>query len=181
MQLAHATRGAMQRATDAKRITPSAYAKLRRLNKSTISRQVRAGAIPVGADGLLNVEEADKARARNLRRPRGGGDKERQVARRKAAMPSPDGVDVYEYFRSRLPELTRVLLRMGMSASHAAAAPEIADLVLGNWIMALNGDLIQMDQKPLPPCPESLDSEVEAIVERAVRILDAPPESRLNA
>jgi hypothetical protein len=46
-------------------IKPSAYAKLRGLNKSTVSRQVAAGVIPLH-DGLVDPVEADASRDRNL-------------------------------------------------------------------------------------------------------------------
>lgn len=59
----------MQRAT---LITPAEYARSRGLAKSTISRQVRAGKIPVHS-GKIDPHEADLARKTNLdnsRRPR---------------------------------------------------------------------------------------------------------------
>jgi hypothetical protein len=46
-------------------IKPSAYAKLRGLNKSTVSRQIAAGVIPLH-DGLIDPVEADASRDRNL-------------------------------------------------------------------------------------------------------------------
>ena len=49
-----------------KYITPSAYAKLRGLNKSTVCRQVKSGQIPVNSEGRLDPVAADRARERNL-------------------------------------------------------------------------------------------------------------------
>jgi hypothetical protein len=49
-----------------KYITPSAYAKLRGLNKSTVCRQVKSGQIPVNSEGRLDPVSADRARERNL-------------------------------------------------------------------------------------------------------------------
>jgi hypothetical protein len=48
-----------------KLITPAAYARLRGLNRSTISRQIRTGSIPTH-DGLVNPGEADHSRENNL-------------------------------------------------------------------------------------------------------------------
>ena len=53
-------------ATGATLLTPAAYARLRKLNKSTVSRQIHEGKIPLRADGLINFGEADRARERNL-------------------------------------------------------------------------------------------------------------------
>ena len=49
-----------------KYITPSAYAKLRGLNKSTVCRQVKTGQIPVNSEGRLDPVAADRARELNL-------------------------------------------------------------------------------------------------------------------
>ncbi|MBZ5620053.1 MAG: hypothetical protein LAQ69_15210 [Acidobacteriia bacterium] len=46
-------------------VSQRAYAKMRGLHPSTISRQVRSGAIP-SHDGLIDPNEADAARAANL-------------------------------------------------------------------------------------------------------------------
>jgi hypothetical protein len=46
-------------------VTPNKYAKLRGLNRSTISRQIRAGKIRTH-DGLLDPKEADRDRRQNL-------------------------------------------------------------------------------------------------------------------
>jgi hypothetical protein len=47
-------------------IKPAAYAKLRNLNKSTVSRQIKSGQIPVNAEGMVDPVAADRARERNL-------------------------------------------------------------------------------------------------------------------
>lgn len=52
-------------------ITPAAYATARGLNRSTISRQIKRGVIPVH-DGKVNPMEADTARRNNLHIRRGG-------------------------------------------------------------------------------------------------------------
>ena len=52
-------------------VTPSQYAEMRGLNRSTIGRQVRAGLI-ASHGGLINPVEADRCRASNVRQPRGG-------------------------------------------------------------------------------------------------------------
>src|ERR1035437_3699873 len=54
----------MQR-KNGKLISPAAYARMRGLNRSTISRQIRDGAIPVH-DGRIDPKEADAARETNL-------------------------------------------------------------------------------------------------------------------
>jgi hypothetical protein len=46
-------------------IRPIEYARLRRLNPSTVSRQIRSGAIPV-QDGLIDADAADVGRLQNL-------------------------------------------------------------------------------------------------------------------
>jgi hypothetical protein len=56
----------MQSPKTSKLITAAAYARLRGLAKSTISRQIRRGQIPVSAEGLLDPVAADRARERNL-------------------------------------------------------------------------------------------------------------------
>ena len=43
-------------------ITPAEYARSRNLNKSTVSRQIRNGAIPTTADGLIDPLAADRSR-----------------------------------------------------------------------------------------------------------------------
>jgi hypothetical protein len=56
----------MQRTTECNSlIKPAAYARLRKLNRSTISRQIREGKIPTH-DGLIDPDEADQAREQNL-------------------------------------------------------------------------------------------------------------------
>jgi hypothetical protein len=61
-----------------KLITAAEYARLRGLNRSTISRQIASGAIPT-VDGLLDPRAADLAREKNL-----NGVRKEQAARRKA-------------------------------------------------------------------------------------------------
>jgi len=56
----------MKSQTTSKLITASEYARLRDLNKSTVSRQIRRGQIPVSAEGLIEPVAADRARERNL-------------------------------------------------------------------------------------------------------------------
>jgi hypothetical protein len=46
-------------------ISPAEYARRRKLNRSTISRQIQAGKIPQH-DGLIDPAEADEARRNNL-------------------------------------------------------------------------------------------------------------------
>lgn len=55
----------MQRKRSKDLLSPAEYARLRGLNRSTISRQIRAGQIPTH-DGLIDPTEADGARERNL-------------------------------------------------------------------------------------------------------------------
>jgi phage terminase Nu1 subunit (DNA packaging protein) len=56
----------VQRIRNKKLITAAAYAKLRGLNRSTVSRQIRSGAIPTSGGGLIDPVAADAARERNL-------------------------------------------------------------------------------------------------------------------
>jgi hypothetical protein len=46
-------------------VTPAEYARLRGLNRSTISRQIKTGTIPMHS-GLIDPEEADRTRNSNL-------------------------------------------------------------------------------------------------------------------
>jgi hypothetical protein len=46
-------------------VTPAAYARMRKLNRSTVSRQIRDGVIPT-IDGLVDPLQADRARDQNL-------------------------------------------------------------------------------------------------------------------
>lgn len=52
--------------TDAQYLTPSQYATLRNLNRSTIYRQISKGALHTTADGLLDVKATDEARRTQL-------------------------------------------------------------------------------------------------------------------
>lgn len=56
----------MQRKRAGGLITPAEYARLRGLNRATISRQIKAGKIPTHSDGLIDPREADSAREKNL-------------------------------------------------------------------------------------------------------------------
>src|ERR1051325_1226832 len=47
-------------------VTPAAYAKLRGLARSTVSRQIREGKIPTRNAGMVNPAEAERARSLNL-------------------------------------------------------------------------------------------------------------------
>jgi phage terminase Nu1 subunit (DNA packaging protein) len=60
----------MQQAT---LISPAEYARRQNLNRSTISRQIKAGKIPL-RNGLVDVQAANRAREQNLdvRKQRGG-------------------------------------------------------------------------------------------------------------
>lgn len=58
----------MQQATK-ELITPAAYARLRGLNRSTVSRQIRDGVIPT-TGGMIGPEAADRARDSNLNQKR---------------------------------------------------------------------------------------------------------------
>jgi len=49
-----------------KLVTAAGYARLRNLNRSTVSRQVKSGLIPIHDGGLIDPAEADRARERNL-------------------------------------------------------------------------------------------------------------------
>lgn len=55
----------MQRKRGKDLLTAAEYARLRGLNRSTISRQIRSGQIPTH-EGLIDPTEADRARERNL-------------------------------------------------------------------------------------------------------------------
>src|SRR6266545_2780691 len=55
----------MQRKRSKDSLTAAEYARLRGLNRSMISRQIRSGQIPTH-DGLIDPTEADRARERNL-------------------------------------------------------------------------------------------------------------------
>jgi hypothetical protein len=73
----------MQRNYDAtKLVTPAAYARLKGLNKSTISRQIARGIIPAHG-GKVDPEEADQARRDNLN----------QSMRRNKPSPAPVDLD----------------------------------------------------------------------------------------
>jgi len=61
----------MQHATTQQFVTPAAYAKSRGLARSTVSRQIAAGKIPMHGK-LLDPAEADSGRDENLHAPRGG-------------------------------------------------------------------------------------------------------------
>jgi hypothetical protein len=63
-----------------KPISKRAYAELRGLAHSTISRQVAAGLIPVTAAGRIDVDAADRARQSNL-------DPDRRLAARERTAP----------------------------------------------------------------------------------------------
>lgn len=75
----------MQQATG-NLITPAEYARLRGLNRSTISRQVRNGTIPVH-DGRVDPVEADAARDRNLSVTRREQAAERKAKQKPAKTP----------------------------------------------------------------------------------------------
>lgn len=64
-----------------KLITPAEYARLRGLNRSTISRQIQDGKIPT-VDGMVDPRQADRARERNLNQVR-----RQQAERRKQQAP----------------------------------------------------------------------------------------------
>ena len=66
----------MQR-KNGKLITPAEYARLRGLNRSTISRQVAEGKIPT-VDGLIDPAAADQGRERNLHQGRRAQQAERK-------------------------------------------------------------------------------------------------------
>ena len=51
-------------------LTPAEYARLRGLNRSTVSRQIKTGAIPT-TRGKIDPKKADRARAENLDPTRG--------------------------------------------------------------------------------------------------------------
>ena len=75
----------MQR-KNGKLISPAQYAKMRGLNRSTISRQIRDGAIPVH-NGRIDLKEADIAREKNLNSTR-----REQAARRKVERAQEEAV-----------------------------------------------------------------------------------------
>jgi hypothetical protein len=49
-----------------KLVNQAEYARLSKLNRSTVSRQVRSKLIPVTASGLIDMAAADRARATRL-------------------------------------------------------------------------------------------------------------------
>ena len=75
----------MQR-KNGKLISPAQYARLRGLNRSTVSRQIRDGKIPT-VGGLIDPRAADSARETNL-----DGTRKEQAARRKAERTAEEAV-----------------------------------------------------------------------------------------
>jgi hypothetical protein len=103
---------------------PAEYARLRGLNRSTVSRQIRDGKIPIH-DGLVDPREADLARSRNLT----------MSQRRKAAVPiqrdpvEPDFQLGMEYLARALRAEGRIgsLRDIAIEATEIAITPHQAD------------------------------------------------------
>jgi hypothetical protein len=144
----------MQTPSDAKPnlMRPSAYAKSRSLNPSTVSRQIRDGKIPT-RDGMIDAVEADRARQRNLQPIRAA-----EAARRKAKVRS--GVssafalaetpsdrkafaagqrDIIGRVLDGFAGLPAALHRLGAPPAVALASSDVFDAVL--W-QALSDDLV---------------------------------------
>jgi len=69
-------------------ISPAEYARQRGLSKSTVSRQIRDGKIPM-RDGMVDPREADKARRLNLDHRKRHRRPEPQPKERASAQPAP--------------------------------------------------------------------------------------------
>jgi hypothetical protein len=113
-----------------KLIRPAAYAERRGLNKSTISRQIRAGTIPTH-NGLIDPLEADAARKERLHQGRGRNTLEQRKRDRRTRAPEaeemPQGYTAREVLdrlvlaSGRIPEMA---LRLGLSMAQALAAAD---------------------------------------------------------
>ncbi|WP_157091634.1 hypothetical protein [Methylobacterium nodulans] len=104
-------------------ISPSAAATTLGLNRSTLCRQIRSGHIPTH-DGKVRLSEVRKARAENLKQPRGGP--------RKGAAPSrmqhhdPVAAAVLAVLRHHARIVATSVLEAGGSLEVAFAASRIA-------------------------------------------------------
>jgi hypothetical protein len=127
-----------------KLLTPVEYAKLRGLNRSTISRQIRDGKIPVHG-GKIDVSEADKARRENLDSGRSAEAGRRKIQRSIDRSPERDTRTVEGLlgaileWRDRLPALF-----------HAMGAPTGVALLSGEVLEALVLSVTGTKYGPIP-------------------------------
>lgn len=117
-------------------ITPAAYARLRGLNKSTISRQIREGKIPTH-DGLVDPDEADEARRNNLDMSR------RRDHARSCATPSPDFAAGAGYLAQHLrgdgpiEGMSGLLLDLGIDKAQTLEAARACVVLSNLWAMEI--------------------------------------------
>jgi len=98
------------------RITPAAYARLRGLNRSTISRQIQSGVIKT-IGGMIDVDQADRDRRNNLDGRRG---------RRKTVTPESKGPRAPKVDRAQMIEELRATWLDAIRERAARILPELA-------------------------------------------------------
>ena len=176
----------MQRKATGNLITAAAYAKLRGLSRSTVSRQVRAGQIPT-RNGLLDPIAADTAREKNLDPARRAGAELRKRNRppeRREADPHEGDSSGREVRIDALAEVTAVrevlafagdCVRMGMSKVQACAAAQLYSIHAGEAMPDIECD--DYDDRFVDPTPDdwrrlfgdfdiaAADALVEAVIQ----------------
>ncbi|MBM3744853.1 MAG: hypothetical protein FJW34_03530 [Acidobacteria bacterium] len=137
------------------RMTPAGYARARGLNRSTVSRQIRAGVITLDPDGRLDPAAADGARAANLDPTRGG---------KRKAEASPERV------RAEAESAGRTAQRLPAGASLATARREREILKAKREGLAL-----EREAKALVAVQEVRDALDALFVRFRTRALAIPP------
>lgn len=131
-------------------VRPAAYARMRGLSKSTVSRQIRQLKIPV-TGCLIDPEAADRGRLTNLDPDRKGRAEQRKAlagARRSRANSKADPSEVVragqrqvlDPLRTKAAALPRLLQELGAPAAAVAIAAEAFDSL---FFAALGFDLIE--------------------------------------
>ena len=151
----------MQRKATGNLITAAAYAKLRGLSRSTVSRQVRAGQIPT-RNGLIDPIAADSAREKNLDPARRAGAELRKRNRpRRASDPGEGDGSAREVRIDVLAEVTAVRavlafaedgVRMGLSKVQACAAAQLYSIHAGEALPDIECD--DYDARFADPTPD---------------------------
>ncbi len=154
-------------------MTPSAYAKARRLNRTTICRQVKSGLIPRGADGLINVAEADLARANNLDPSRGRRREAAVGASKRAPASGFENSSTYLSARTRK-EMAIAELRE-LDAARIKGEYLLATEVKETWAKAITSARSTILQWPARLAPRLIGisdvRQAEAIINQQVREL----------
>ncbi len=152
-----------------KLISAAKYAKLRGLNRSTISRQIRSGAIPTH-DGKIDPKEADAARARNLdqakragaeiRKRRPGAKSEKPIAATSVSSAVPVEVDGINEARTeallqivspeRVLRFAGALAELGLDPETACAAGQLFSLMASDALTDIDCE----DRRFVDPTPE---------------------------